>query len=164
MGVRLCEISLIAVSYTHLCAHAAALCDHDDACRGDKQADGRGDRGACEHGFSGKDLLPPTDGEQDACGGTAVKRIVSILSLIHIWGIYYPVEWELQLINRAKAGQQAMAETILGEIRAENERRGVSQQNMRRLVCLLYTSASTRLLPLRHRGRGRRPRPADGGA
>ena len=63
------------------CTHAAALCDHDDACRGDKQADGRGDRGACEHGFSGKDLLPPTDGEQDACGGTAVKRIVSIIVL-----------------------------------------------------------------------------------
>lgn len=57
------------------------LCDHDDACRGDKQADGRGDRGACEHGFSGKDLLPPADGEQDACGGTSVKRIVSIIVL-----------------------------------------------------------------------------------
>lgn len=57
-------------------------------------------------------------------------------------GIYYPVEWELQLINRAKAGQQAMAETILGEIRAENERRGVSQQNMRRLVLMLAQTYS----------------------
>ena len=57
-------------------------------------------------------------------------------------GIYYPVEWELQLINRAKAGQQAMAETILGEIRAENERRGASQQHMRRLVLMLAQTYS----------------------
>lgn len=35
-----------------------------------------------------------------------------------------------------------MAETILGEIRAENERRGVSQQNMRRLVLMLAQTYS----------------------
>ena len=50
---------------------------------------------------------------------------------------YYPVEWELQLINCVKAGQQAMAETILSEIRAENERRGADAPQLRELVRML---------------------------
>ncbi len=63
------------------CTNTERLCDYDDACREDKGADGRGDRGACKRGFSGKNLPTPADGEQDVGGGTAVKRIVSVTVL-----------------------------------------------------------------------------------
>lgn len=50
---------------------------------------------------------------------------------------YYPTEWELQLLNRIRAGQQSMAQTILTEIRGENERRDVSWMHQRRLIVLI---------------------------
>lgn len=50
---------------------------------------------------------------------------------------YYPTEWELQLLNRIRAGQQDMAQTILGEIRGENQRRGISRVNMHQLIQML---------------------------
>lgn len=50
---------------------------------------------------------------------------------------YYPTEWELQLLNRIRAGQQTMAQTILGEIRSENERRGVSRIHLHQLIRML---------------------------
>lgn len=50
---------------------------------------------------------------------------------------YYPTEWELQLLNRIRAGQQDMAQTILGEIRGENQRRGISRVNMYQLIQML---------------------------
>ena len=50
---------------------------------------------------------------------------------------YYPTEWELQLLNRIRAGQQDMAQTILGEIRGENQRRGTSRVNMHQLIGML---------------------------
>lgn len=55
---------------------------------------------------------------------------------------YYPTEWELQLINRVKAGQQAMAETILDEILSENQKRGLPAPQMRQLILTLAETYS----------------------
>ncbi|MEG2404399.1 MAG: AraC family transcriptional regulator [Oscillospiraceae bacterium] len=55
---------------------------------------------------------------------------------------YYPTEWELQLINRAKAGQQKLVTDILNEIRVENEKRGVVGTQMRQLISLVAETYS----------------------
>ncbi|MEG0305891.1 MAG: AraC family transcriptional regulator, partial [Oscillospiraceae bacterium] len=55
---------------------------------------------------------------------------------------YYPTEWELQLINRAKAGQQKLVTDILNEIRVENEKRGVVGAQMRQLISLVAETYS----------------------
>ena len=55
---------------------------------------------------------------------------------------YYPTEWEIQFINHLKAGQSDLAFVILHEIRAENEKRGVSGHQTRQLVLLLAETLS----------------------
>lgn len=58
------------------------------------------------------------------------------------FSFYYPVEWELQLINRVSGCQLTTTEKMLEELRAENEKRGTEPKHIRQLVMLLAQTYS----------------------
>ncbi|MDO5399429.1 MAG: AraC family transcriptional regulator [Eubacteriales bacterium] len=58
------------------------------------------------------------------------------------FGFYYPMEWELQLINRVTSCQLGAAEKMLKDLRAENEKRGTPPKFIRQLVLLLAQTYS----------------------
>lgn len=58
------------------------------------------------------------------------------------FGFYYPMEWELQLINRVSSCHLSAAEKMLKDLRTENEKRGTQPQYVRQLVILLAQTYS----------------------
>ncbi len=64
----------------------------------------------------------------------------NILSLYK--DFYYPTEWELQLINHVKSGQEKLAQQILEEIRSENEKKQLSLVKTKQLVQMLAQTYS----------------------
>lgn len=58
------------------------------------------------------------------------------------FGFYYPMEWELQLINRVRSCQLSAAEKMLKDLREENEKRGTELKYVCQLVMLLAQTYS----------------------
>ncbi|MEA4890608.1 MAG: AraC family transcriptional regulator [Clostridiaceae bacterium] len=55
---------------------------------------------------------------------------------------YYPTDWEIQLINHLKVGNEQAAVNLINEIRKENKKLGLSEQDHDKLLSLLMETIS----------------------